>query len=100
MSGGDGQLRKDRRFFTVPAGSKPIACRGKTCTKFIYFITNPATNRPHPIDCDVDGGELPTAHRDKSQASMFDVDEPPHEGRGVSHFSTCPDAVQFRRGDH
>lgn len=98
MSDGDGQRKNARRFFSVAPGTKPAQCRGETCQKSIFFITHPATNRPHPIDCDVPGGEMPSAWKDPRQTSVFDVDEPERHGRGVSHFETCPDALKFRRG--
>lgn len=69
------------KLFPVPAGTKVSACR--SCQKPIYWVENPATQRRSPVDCAPDGCQAPTAT---------------DEGRGVSHFGTCPDAAQWRRG--
>ena len=89
---------REPEFLVVPAGTKPTECRGPTCGAVIYFITHPKTGRPHPVDCDVDGGEAPSAHKDSRQLGMFDDIGPPRDGRGVTHFTTCLDAAAFRRG--
>ena len=87
------------KFFIVPAGTKASFCRGATCGKRMYWITNPATGRMVPIDCDVEGGQLPSEHaKDPAQESLFGDKVEHHDGRGVSHFQTCPDANQFTRG--
>lgn len=90
-------------FYTVPAGTRPSKCKGAamggTCTATIYFITNPNTGRPMPVSCDVEGGVRPSESADASQLDMLaggvaDV----RDGRGVSHFTDCPDADDFSRG--
>ena len=67
----------------------------------IYFISHPFTGKPHPIDCDVPGGRRPSAHAaSPDQGSLFEAGstEATYDGRGISHFETCPDAALFRRG--
>jgi hypothetical protein len=87
-------------WITVPAGTKPQACRGMefggSCCKQIYFSVNPRTGRPTPVDCDVPGGKHPSEAKDKRQRDLFAGDVEVRDGRGVSHFDTCPDAQRFR----
>ncbi len=64
----------------------------------VGFVVHPTTGRMHPVDCDVEGGEEPSAHKDPRQLDAFDDRATAHDGRGVSHFATCPDAATFRRG--
>ncbi len=68
------------QWYDVPAGTKPERCKGKICRGRLYWITSPNTGAKLPIDCAP--GIAPTADR---------------AGRGVSHFTTCPDARQFSR---
>lgn len=67
----------------IPAGTRGSRCKGSTCGLTIYFADHPNTGRAHPYDCTVEGGKIPTETED---------------GLGVTHYSTCPDANQFRRG--
>ncbi len=97
MSGSSAAPKRELQFFKVPAGTRSARCNGPTCGKQIFFIINPRTGRPMPIDCDVEGGEAPSATKDKSQLDAFSTTTG-HDGRGVSHFLTCPDAEQFSRG--
>ena len=84
------------KFFTVPAGSKSVPCRGSTCGKRIYFVrTN--TGRVTPIDVDVDGGRAPSEASVKGEPDLFGVEVDVHDGRGVSHFLTCASADEFSR---
>lgn len=86
------------RFYDVPAGTRSSQCSGETCRAVIYWIENPATGRKIPIDCDVDGGEAPTEKTDPRQLNAFATSAFEHDGRGVSHFTTCCDVDQFTRG--
>jgi hypothetical protein len=70
------------RFLDIPPGTPATRCGSEKCGQLIYWISHPASGRPHPVDPDVDGGVAPTA------------DAP---GRGVSHFATCADAALFRK---
>ena len=81
--------------FDVPAGSRPSQCNGPSCRATIYWITNPVTGRMMPVSCDVEGGETPSETTDRRQADLFCADVAIHDGRGVSHFTTCPDAEFF-----
>lgn len=76
-------------FEIVPKGTEPSTCKGHTklggtCSAEIYWIERPRKGKPGtarvPVDCEVEGGEAPDAFT---------------EGKGVSHFSTCPDARNF-----
>ena len=90
-----------QKFYTVPAGARPSQCaateRGGSCTAVIYWTTNPDTSRPLPIDCDVDGGQAPSESADRGQLDAFAGETAVFDGRGVSHFETCPDRDLFRR---
>lgn len=87
----------------VPAGASSGTCRSRRCMKKIYWVKLGRAGRMHPVDCDVPGGEAPSAAtKDPAQTGLFDdpgMVESAHDGRGVSHFATCPDAGHFR-GDH
>ena len=88
------------KFYVIPAGTKPVICNGPHCGKSIYFVFNSATGRTVPVDADVEDGKRPSVekHVDKNQLGMFGVDEVKvFDGKGVSHFQTCPDAGQFSR---
>lgn len=90
-------------FFDVPAGTPPATCKGAamggTCTARIYYIENPRTGARTPIDCNVEGGEIPSETNDPSQLDMLAGDTANvHDGRGISHFFTCSDADMFTKG--
>ena len=74
-------MKRSPKFYTVPAGTKPVECRSKECRATIYFAPNEKGVNV-PIDCDYDGGTTPTDHED---------------GLGVSHFITCVQADRFRK---
>jgi len=69
---------------TVPKGTNASRCRGETCGREVYWIERPRKSKPGtariPVDCDVEGGSSPDSLQD---------------GRGVSHFQTCPDRDAF-----
>ena len=73
-------------FFEVPAGTRPSTCKG--CDAAIYWIKT-ASGANMPIDCDVEGGQEPSA---PDVAPSFAL-----PGRGISHHATCPQAERFRR---
>lgn len=66
-------------FFVVPRDTETSTCRG--CSQVVYWITT-AKGKKMPVDTRVDGGLEPLRDRD---------------GRGLSHFATCPNAEHFRR---
>jgi hypothetical protein len=79
-------------MYDVPAGTISTRCsahkRGGTCAAEVYWISY---NRPavkgsvtvrQPIDCSGAGGFPPTATQ---------------KGRGVSHYTTCPDRDLFKK---
>jgi hypothetical protein len=77
------------RWEAVPKGTRATVCTGHrkpggTCRAQIYWIERPRVGKPGtarvPVDCDVPGGSTPDAM---------------NGGRGVSHFTTCPDAGNF-----
>lgn len=87
--------KKDERpkvWETVPKGTEPSTCTGHkkaggTCTAEIFWIERPSTAKNSkkktvrvPVDCDVEGGEHPDSFT---------------PGRGVNHYTTCPDAGKF-----
>jgi hypothetical protein len=86
-------------FLTVPAGTRPTHCRGQSCNALIYFVVNPKTGRPTPVDCDVEGGKRPSESKELGQLDMLTGGEAEvYDGRGCSHFLTCSDADQFSGG--
>lgn len=79
----------ESEFITVPAGSRPTRCRGASCGATIYYVERPKMRKGQPVPgqtaripvhCDVPGGATPDSLS---------------EGRGVSHFTDCPDASRF-----
>lgn len=76
-------------FEVVPKGTESTVCKGHkkpggTCRAVLYFIERPRKGKPGmariPIHCDVAGGVTPDAMTD---------------GRGVNHFTDCPDVGNF-----
>lgn len=74
-----GSPRRQPVFFTVPRDTEATTCRG--CGGIVFWITT-RKGAKMPVDTRVDGGLEPLRDRD---------------GRGLSHFATCPKADQFRR---
>ena len=72
-------------WFDVPPGTAPSECR--SCTAEVYWIVT-ASGKRMPVDCDVEGGYSPDAARANEGLVP--------EGRGISHFATCPDASKWR----
>lgn len=83
------------QFFVIPAGQRPSRCTGETCSATIYWARNPKTGRAVPVDCSVPGGRTPSETAMHDQLDAFAGVADVHDGRGVSHFTTCPDADQF-----
>ncbi len=88
---------REPRWIEIPPGTAVSHCRGPTCRAPIYFVENPKTGRLQPVDASVAGGIEPSPKPDPRQLSLLDAPSEEHPGRGVSHFSTCPDVDQFRR---
>lgn len=74
---------------TVPKGTEAATCRGHkrpggTCKATIYYVERPRKGKPGtarvPVDCSVPGGSTPDSLSD---------------GKGVNHFTNCPDAGNF-----
>jgi hypothetical protein len=85
-------------FYTVPAGTPSAQCKGPSCHAVIYWINHPVSGRRIPVDCDVEGGEAPSTPVDPRQIDAFNASTlSSHDGRGVSHFTTCVDVDQFTR---
>ncbi len=66
-------------WFAVPRGAIESECRSANCRAAIYWIATKNGKRM-PVDVYVIGGKAPG-------------DE---DGRGVSHYATCPDAPKWR----
>jgi hypothetical protein len=73
-------------WFDVPAGTPAAQCR--SCQEEVYWIVTAAGKRM-PVDVEVEGGITPIGG---GVPTAFDCD-----GRGVSHFATCPQADQWRQ---
>lgn len=74
-------------YFTVPAGTREAEC--KSCHATIYFVTTPK-GKQMPVDCEPEGCYEPSI-----LAEM--AGDPDFDGKGVSHFGTCPTAAQHRK---
>lgn len=77
------------RYFEIPAGAKGQACRADGCNHLLYMVPTgkmkPDGKTPSRAPVTVLGDDqcrAPTATR---------------AGVGISHFSNCPGAQQFRR---
>lgn len=79
----------------VPANTARGFCIGHTkpggsCRAEVFWISRPKMRKGKPVkgtvrvpvDCDVAGGVRPSRELD---------------GKGVNHYTTCPDARQFKR---
>lgn len=71
---------------TVPARTPPASCR--SCGARIYWVVTDAGRRM-PVDCDAEGTTRPFV--------PVPGDGEPQDGRGVSHFATCPQAAAHRK---
>lgn len=89
---------RKEEWIVVKAGTPVKACRDQGCGKPIYFAVHPRSGRPHPVDCHVPGGLEPSVHAGDPLPSLFGEDLVAQNGRGISHFATCPAAEKFRRG--
>jgi hypothetical protein len=67
-------------LWPIPKGTKQAACR--SCNKPIYWVRNSGSSMPLEVLPAEDDHQLPTATKD---------------GRGTSHFATCPHADAWRR---
>lgn len=81
-------------WFTVPADAQPTRCR--SCGAAIYFVQQPS-GKLMPIDVLVPGGQVPRRGGPAIDDRGIEWGVPAGEGRGVSHFATCPSAAQHRR---
>lgn len=84
-------------WYEVPAGSKPTQCRGEDCKAEMYWVR--VGGRAIPVDCDVEGGNEPSETSDETQGDLLTGSglAPVYAGRGVNHFTTCPNANDFHR---
>lgn len=73
-------------WFDVPAGTPPAEC--KSCHAEVYWIVTAAGKRM-PVDVEVEGGRSPF------KGVPGDGEQ---DGRGISHFATCPDRDKWRTG--
>lgn len=72
-------------FIVVPKGTRASRCRGSDCGETIYWVERPRAGKAFgmtrvPISCDVPGGDSPDSFTD---------------GKGVNHFTNCPNAGNF-----
>lgn len=67
------------KYVEIPPATPPGTCRG--CAEVIYWTVSDKGSRV-PVSIQTDGGQAPTAT------------EP---GRGVNHFTNCPQASQFHK---
>lgn len=81
--------------YRVPAGTRPFTCKGPNCGKAFYWVKGP--NGIVPVDCTAEGGVAPSEAKDRRQADLFQPEVDVHDGKGVNHFLTCPDATLFTR---
>jgi len=80
-------------WFDVPAATRVEHCR--SCRTDVFWIRT-AAGKAMPVDCDVPGGKRPErAEPDLSDDGSGRMYEPA-DGRGVSHFATCPQSPLWR----
>jgi hypothetical protein len=84
------------RMFTVPAGTSPSRCSGSTCSRPIYWVTEP-NGRRVPVDCSGPDRHAPSETNDPSQLDAFAAAVAVHDGVGVHHQSVCVNADEFVR---
>lgn len=97
---------KPKQWELVPPTTKPSTCGGATCRAKIYWITRKSTAKKYattpahmipvvtiPVDCAVEGGiePKPTEALPNGSWSLTVT------GKGVSHYTTCPDHAQFHK---
>lgn len=93
------QAAKAQNWISIPAGSRPVPCRGTGCNVPIYFVHNPRTGRMVPVDASVEGAKKPSeAKVVTGQLDAFGAAEEVYPGRGQSHFLSCSAAAEFTRG--
>lgn len=74
-------LHKVKSSIRIPAGTKPVACRGGNCTnKRVYFVDN------KPVSVEQYKLNPPAVEPTDTEG-----------GAGISHFADCPDAPTFGR---
>lgn len=73
-----------RRMIVIPKGTKAVACKkAPDCPTMIYWVPPLIEGgKRHPVSCAPAGCIEPTAEKD---------------GLGVSHFSDCAFAHEFRK---
>jgi hypothetical protein len=67
------------RYIAIEAGARPVRCQRCDADRLYWGTTK--THALTLVDCGVVGAVEPSAD---------------HDGRGVSHFATCPAAKSFR----
>jgi hypothetical protein len=78
-------MPRDPQFFTVPAVT--VARRCGKCPLHVYWIFTENKKRM-PVDVSEEHGGFKPSHPNA---------QPPHAGRGISHFITCPGANDVPR---
>lgn len=79
-------------FFEIPLGTEPSKCR--SCGQLVYFVTT-KRGAPMPVSIAAEGCRAPDTFAE-GQLNVFGGVDQPMPGRGVSHFSDCPDAEAWR----
>lgn len=73
-----------RNMIIIPKGTAGVACKAKArgCDVIVYWVPHPSTQKKHPVSASAEGCFAPTKDED---------------GLGVSHFSDCKFAHEFRK---
>jgi len=77
-------------WFTVPHGTPEADCSRCDADELYWIVTQ--KGKKMLVDCGVKGGAAPS----KNRLIVASGDEL-RDGRGVSHYATCPAAASFRR---
>lgn len=85
--------KREPQFVIVPAGARPAHC--SSCGAEIYWVIT-GKGRRMPVDCNVPGGQVPFG-RTAIGAEQLDGPDAILDGKGISHFATCPQAAQHRK---
>lgn len=79
-------------YFDIPLGTPLSRCR--SCGQPVYFITT-KRGKLMPVSIAAEGCRAPDTFPE-GQLNVFGGADTPQAGRGISHFSDCPDAQAWR----
>jgi hypothetical protein len=82
-------------WFDVPAGTAEADCERCDADGLYWILTK--KGKRMLVDCAVTGAQRPFTEAQLVERGPFPTDAINANGRGVSHFATCPHAAHFSR---